>query len=121
MTLEEKTRTANENARVIEALKEKHALDLTLIDMSAVSGFADTFIIATARSDINAKALLDAATDALDIIGVAYRVEGETSARWRLVDAGNLIIHIFSKSGREFYKLERLWGDAPITMYDDEE
>jgi ribosome-associated protein len=121
MPEEQNTRQTEEHAPVIDALRDKHALDLTLIDMRPVSGFADTFIIATARSDINAKALLDAATDALDIIGTPYKVEGEASARWRLVDAGNTIIHIFSKQGREFYKLERLWGDAPITTFEDED
>ena len=121
MSSEKDSHIIDEFMPVIEALREKHALDVTFIDLRSVSGFAAAFIIATARSDINASALLDAATDKLDELGESYKVEGAESARWRLVDAGNAVIHIFSRSGREFYNLERLWGDAPTTVFSDEE
>ncbi|MDR3279757.1 MAG: ribosome silencing factor [Synergistaceae bacterium] len=117
----ETTVDAGEYMPVIEALRQKHAIDIDFIDLKAVSGFADAFIIATARSEINASALLDAATDALEKMGFEYKVEGEASSRWKLVDAGNTIIHIFSKAGREFYKLERLWGDAHTIRFESEE
>ncbi|MDR1965851.1 MAG: ribosome silencing factor [Synergistaceae bacterium] len=112
---------ADEYMPVIEALRGKHALELDFIDLRRISGFADAFIIATARSEINARALLDAVTEALDSMGLAYKTEGEESARWKLIDAGNAIIHIFSAAGREFYKLERLWGDAPSMKFEGEE
>jgi ribosome-associated protein len=86
-----------------------------------VSGFADAFIIASARSDINARSLLDAVTDKLDEAGTGYKVESAESARWKLIDAGDAVIHIFNKEGREFYKLERLWGDAPMITFEDDE
>jgi ribosome-associated protein len=104
---------------VVNALRDKHAIDVTFIDLRSVSGFADAFIVATSRSEINARALLDAATDALDETGSPYKVEGADSSRWRLIDAGNVVIHIFSTAGRDFYNLERLWGDAPITTFDN--
>lgn len=106
---------------IIEALQSKHGLDIDLIDLSAISGFADAFIIATARSEINARTLRDAAEEALDSMGLAYKVEGETSARWCLIDAGYIVVHIFSRTGREFYNLERLWGDAPIVHFESTE
>ena len=106
---------------IIGALRAKHALDIDFIDLSSVSGFADAFVIATARSDINASALLDAAEEALCSMGLEYKVEGESSARWKLIDAGNVVIHIFSRQGREFYKLERLWGDAPAVRFESED
>ena len=106
---------------VIDALRGKHALDVTFIDLRSVSGFADAFVVATSRSDINASALLDAVTDALDEAGEPYKIEGAESSRWRLIDAGNVVIHIFNRAGREFYNLERLWGDAPITVFDNVE
>jgi ribosome-associated protein len=111
----------DEYASLIDALRGKHALDVTFMDLRAVSGVADAFIIATARSEINARALMDAATDALDVMGARYKIEGESSGRWRLIDAGNAIIHVFTKAGREFYNLERLWGDAPTTKFEDED
>jgi ribosome-associated protein len=96
-------------------------LDIILIDLRQVSGFADAFIVATAMSEINASALMDAVTETLDDIGISYKVEGAESSRWKLIDAGAVLIHIFSKSGREFYDLERLWGDAPTFRFESEE
>ena len=118
---DEVTRFAEEYMPVIEALKGNHASDLDFIDLRSVSGFTDAFIIATALSEINARALLDATTEALDKMELDYKVEGAESARWRLVDAGNAIIHIFNRAGREFYKLERLWGDAPSIRFESED
>ncbi|MDL2263395.1 ribosome silencing factor [Synergistaceae bacterium OttesenSCG-928-I11] len=106
---------------IIEALQGKHGFDIDFIDLRGVSGFADAFIIATARSEINARTLREAAEEAMDSMGLRYKVEGETSTRWSLIDAGDVIVHVFSREGREFYKLERLWGDAPSIRFEGEE
>lgn len=106
---------------IVEALQAKHGGDIDLIDLSGISGFADAFVIATARSEINARTLREAAEEALDSMGLAYKVEGETSSRWCLIDAGHIVVHIFSRNGREFYNLERLWGDAPIVRFESPE
>jgi ribosome-associated protein len=106
---------------IIEALESKHGLDIDFIDLRGISGFADAFIITTSRSEVNAQALSDAALDALDRMGLAYKTEGGSGAKWRLIDAGHVVIHIFSREGREFYKLERLWGDAPSKRFESEE
>ena len=119
MSSEEKSLFIDEYMPIIDALREKHALDVSFIDLRTVSGFADAFVIASARSEINARTLLDAVTDKLDEAGMSYRVEGAESARWKLIDAGHAVINIFSKAGREFYKLERLWGDAPTTTFEN--
>jgi ribosome-associated protein len=112
---------AGEYMPVIEALRSKHAIDVDFIDLRAVAGFTDAFIIATARSDINARTLRDAAVDAFEAMGTDCRVEGGESSRWCLIDAGDVVVHIFSRAGREFYKLERLWGDAAIVRFEDED
>ncbi len=106
---------------IIEALREKHGFDIDFIDLRAISGFADAFIVVTARSEINARTLREAAEDAMDAMGLQYKVEGENSTRWSLIDAGDVIVHVFSRDGREFYKLERLWGDAPSIRFENEE
>jgi len=121
MSPEENSSFINGYIPIIEALRGKHALDVAFIDLRTVSGFADAFIIASARSEINARTLVDAVTDKLDGTGIDYKVEGAESTRWKLIDAGNAVIHIFSKAGREFYKLERLWGDAPTTVFEDDD
>lgn len=106
---------------VIEALQAKHGQDIDLIDLRGIPGFTDAFIIVTARSEINARTLREAAEEALDAMGLAYKVEGETSSRWCLIDVGHFVVHIFSRSGREFYNLERLWGDAPTVRFESPE
>jgi ribosome-associated protein len=119
MTVEEEI--YKEYGPIIEALLAKHGLEIDFIDLRGISGFADAFIIATARSDINARTLRDAAADALDSMGLSYKTEGESSSKWSLIDAGHVVVHIFSREGREFYRLERLWGDAPSKRFDEEE
>ena len=121
MASEENSRFIDEYMPIIEALRGKHALDVAFIDLRSVSGFADAFIIASARSDINARTLMDVVAEKLDETGINYKMEGAESSRWKLIDAGDAVIHIFSKAGREFYKLERLWGDAPTTTFENSE
>jgi ribosome-associated protein len=106
---------------IIEALESKHGYDIDFIDLRGISGFADAFIIATARSDINARTLREAAEEAMDSMGLACKIEGQDSAKWSLLDAGHVVVHIFTKAGREFYRLERLWGDAPSIRFEAED
>ena len=71
--------------------------------------------------EINATTLREAAEDAMDAMGLAYKTEGETSSKWSLIDAGDVVVHIFSRNGRDFYKLERLWDDAPSIRFESED
>ena len=106
---------------IIDALLDKHAESVEFFDVRDISGFADAFIIATARSEPNARTLREAAMDALDVMGVPYKVEGEKSVRWCLVDAGHVIVHIFNRDGKYFYSLEKLWGNAPMICFENED
>ncbi|GHV28743.1 ribosome silencing factor RsfS [Synergistales bacterium] len=122
------TATEKENGRayeeylpIINAIEEKHGKDTDFIDLRSISGFADAFVVTTARSEVNARTICDAVSDAMDAIGLTHRIEGESSARWKLIDAGHVVVHIFSKEGREFYNLERLWGDAPSKRFESED
>ena len=93
---------------VVEALLAKRALDVATMDVSKVTPIADSFVIATGNSDVHMNALVNAATDCLDQHHCDYKVEGALSTQWTLIDAGDLIIHVFSVKAREFYKLERI-------------
>lgn len=107
--------------KLIDALIDKHALEVTVHDLSEVSGFADIFIVAIARSELHGRTLKDTAMDTLDEMGFSYRMEGETSTKWTLLDAGSLIVNILSREGRDFYRLDSLWGDAPTERFFDED
>ena len=97
-----------------EALSDKRGLDITALYLGELSSVADTFVIATANSDVHMGTLRDAALNTLKNRGMQPSVEGYDSVQWCLIDAGDLLVHIFSKAGRDHYKLEKIWGDALI-------
>ena len=108
--------TSFELARVAAlAADEKKARDLLLIDLTDVSDVCDYFLILTANNarqadtlvdDIKAKVLQNCGEKPLSI-------EGRAGGNWVLVDYGALVVHIFQEETRAYYRLERLWGDAP--------
>ena len=104
---------------IVDALIDKHALEVTVHNLSEVSGFTEAFIVAIARSDLHAQTLRDTASDMLDQMKLEYKVEGEYSKRWCLMDAGHLVINILSREGRDYYRLDSLWGDAPAAKFQD--
>jgi ribosome-associated protein len=95
------------------ALADKRGLDIVAMDMEGAAAISDTFVLVTANSEIHMGTLRDAALEALHSKGLQSTVEGYDSSRWRLIDAGDVVVHIFSRAGRDHYKLEKLWGDAP--------
>ena len=106
---------------IVDALIEKHALEVTVHNLSEVSGFTEAFIVAIARSDLHAKTLLDTASEMLDEMKLPHKVEGEGSSRWCLMDAGHLVVNILSREGRDYYRLDSLWGDAPALKFHDQD
>ena len=104
--------------KLIDALLDKHALEISVHDLSKVSGFADVFIVAISRSELNSRTLIETAEDILDSEGAKYRVEGEHSSKWTLIDAGDLIINVLSVEGSRFYRLDSLWGDVPTKKFE---
>lgn len=100
---------------------DKHALEVTVHDLSEVSGFTEAFIIAIARSNLHARTLRDIAEEFLDTGHIPYKVEGEEGSKWMLMDAGHLVVNILSREGKDYYRLDSLWGDAPSKKYDNPE
>jgi len=105
-----------------EAMLDKKALDVTVMDMRAVSGVADVFVIATGESELQIKAIADAVTERIRerLQERPWHVEGYEGRQWVLLDYVDLVVHIFSTDKRQFYDLERLWGDAPRELIDGE-
>ena len=104
--------------RVAEAALDRKAVDLVALDVSGLTSYADTFIIATATSDRHARAIADSIREAEAAGGAKpLGVEGYDEARWVLIDLGDVIVHVFLAEVREAYDLERLWSDAqPIAL-----
>jgi ribosome-associated protein len=102
-------------ATIVEAARERKADDVVGLDVSEISSFADTFIIATGTSDRHVRSVADSIAAALKAHGdPPMGIEGLDEGRWVLVDCGDTIVHIFQSEIREHYDLERLWSDAPV-------
>lgn len=101
-------------ARAADLLFDRKALDVTLLDLRKISSATDFFLIATGTSDTHVTAIADNLVDELKKEGVRpINVEGAREGRWVLIDYFDFVVHVFHPSAREFYQLERLWGDAP--------
>jgi len=99
--------------RVAKAIGDKKGLEVRVLDVCRVCGFADFFVLATGASARHVRALADAAIAAALRAGAAPKgVEGKTVAGWVLVDLGDVVVHVFQEDERDFFGLERLWGDA---------
>ena len=96
----------------IEALEDKKAEDIKVIDISDVSVIADYFVIATATSNTHVHALADEVEFRIkQELGIdPSHIEGYRNNIWELMDYDSVVVHIFTSEGREFYKLERLWN-----------
>lgn len=97
----------------IAAALDKKAADLAVLDLRKGQAFTDYFIICTGANTRQVQAIADGIQSALGKRGTKPTlVEGETRSEWILVDYFDFIFHIFTPATREFYGLERLWGDA---------
>ncbi|MDO4464061.1 MAG: ribosome silencing factor [Bacillota bacterium] len=97
----------------IQALEDKKAEEIRVIDISQVSVLADYFIIANGTNISQIQALADEVEEKLGRAGYPLKqIEGYDHANWVLLDFGDIIIHIFDKENRLFYDLERIWRDG---------
>ena len=106
--------TSNVMAKLaIEALEDKKAEEIKVIDISEVSVIADYFIIAGGTNRSQIQALADNVDEKLGRAGhPSKQVEGYDTANWILMDFGDIIVHIFDKENRLLYDLERIWRDG---------
>jgi ribosome-associated protein len=115
------------NEAIFEAVKaayhavaDKMGEDITVLDIREVSIISDYFIIASANNPNQLKAITDHVQEKLAPMGIKARhVEGVQSARWILLDFSWIIVHLFCKEEREYYRLEKLWGDARVILQDE--
>jgi ribosome-associated protein len=103
--------------KIIKIAYGKKADDIVLLDLKKLSSMTDYFVICSAASDVQARVIADAVLEGLNDSGAVSHVEGLEAARWVLIDCYGVILHIFRPQVREFYGLERLWGDAPREEY----
>jgi ribosome-associated protein len=106
---------------ITNALTDKKAEDITVLDVHELTTLADKFVICHANTDVQIKAIADNVNkETNENLGEkAWKEEGRDSRRWVILDYVNVVVHIFKKELREYYALERMWNDAPIRKIED--
>jgi ribosome-associated protein len=103
-------RLSSELTAAVAAALDKKAIDLVVLDLTKASAFTDFFVICTGANSRHVQAIADAVQAAVS--SKPALVEGERNGEWVLLDYFDFIVHIFQPATRDFYALERLWGDA---------
>ena len=103
--------------QMVEMLKEYKALDVLILDVHALTSWADTFLICTATSNRHAKAIAKALVKRVKAHGIRpSSLEGLEAGEWVLINLAGIIIHIMLKEQREWYQLEKLWTPLSETQ-----
>ncbi len=98
----------------------KKARDVVILDLTGLSDVTNYFVICTGESDTQVKAIADAIDDGAREEGSrVWRREGLKNLQWVLLDFVDVVVHVFQPKVREYYDIERLWGDAPRTVVND--
>jgi ribosome-associated protein len=101
--------------RCAELALSKKAKDVVMLDIRELTDMSDFFVVCNGDSDTQVRAIADAIADGLAEQGIKpYRTEGWQGSQWIILDFVEVVVHVFYKETREFYKIERLWADAKI-------
>jgi ribosome-associated protein len=116
-----KKRLTGEIAKAVRAALDKKALDVVVLDLRHTQAFTDFFLLCSGQNVRQAHAIADAIEEALSAVKRRpAHVEGYKRGDWILMDFFTFIVHVFTPQTREFYSLERLWGDAVRIEVSDE-
>lgn len=105
---------------LVDALRERNAREPVLLDLRGLSDATDWFLIASGDSDTHARAIAENVVSRGREAGFRPAgVEGERAGSWILIDYISAVVHVFLPRVRDFYRLEELWGDAPMTSLEE--
>ena len=100
---------------IIDALEDKKAENIQIIDISEISSVADYFVITNGTNRSQVQALADNVEEKLGKKGIyPKQIEGYSNANWILLDYADIVIHVFDRESRGFYDLERIWRDGNL-------
>jgi len=104
----------------VKASQATKAEDILVLDLRELTSFTDFFVIVTGNSSRQNVAITESIEQDLKKRQTRpLGVEGRELAEWILMDYGNFVVHVFSRRAREYYSLEKLWGDAPKVAYSE--
>lgn len=105
---------------IAAAADDKKARDVVLMKMEGLTPATDYFVVCSANTSTQVRAIADNIEDKLAEAGVNFdHKEGYREGGWILLDYGDCVAHVFTQDNREFYALESLWGDAELTPYEE--
>src|SRR6516162_2791754 len=117
MTKEQAQLSPEELAAAVAHLAgDRKAIDIVQLDLREIIGYTDYFVICSGRSERQTKGIHDAIHAGMKSrYGLLpRRVEGVSGGRWILMDYLDVVVHVFTPETREYYRLEQLWGEAPV-------
>ncbi|MFI3320642.1 MAG: ribosome silencing factor [Rikenellaceae bacterium] len=109
---------------IVEAIQDKKGKNIVSLDLSGFDGaICSHFVICNAESTTQVEAISRGVEEAMEekLGEKLWRVEGRQMALWVAMDYVDVMVHVFQSELRDFYKLEELWADAPLTKYESEE
>lgn len=116
-----KSKVYTQARKIVDFLRNKKAQDVRLMDLRAVTDVTDYFVVCHGESDLHVQAIAAAVLEGMAQEGVrAWHREGIQHSHWVLIDFVDVVVHIFQRTEREFYALEKLWGDAKILSFKNE-
>ncbi|MFL5824434.1 MAG: ribosome silencing factor [Solirubrobacteraceae bacterium] len=103
-------------AAVAQYAGDRKALEIVQLDLRRIIGYTDYFVICTGRTERQTKAIHDSIHEGMkaEYGRLPERVEGVSGGRWILMDYLDVVVHVFTPDTREYYRLEQLWGEAPM-------
>lgn len=117
-----RTQSALSRARLAGRLAlDKKGFDVKILKLKSISSVCDYFVIVSGSAGVHVRAIAEGIEDGLRQEGhKPIFTEGARQGNWVLLDYADIVVHIFYEPTRRFYALEKLWGDAPVELLDDE-
>ena len=104
--------------KIANALDDKKAFDVKVLDITKISVLADYFVLASGDNSSQLQAMMDIVEEVMYKNGInSKRVEGSATSSWILMDYNDVVIHIFNKEEREFYNLDKVWSDGELVEF----
>ncbi len=103
--------------KAVESLEDKKGEDILLMDVQQISPIGMYYVIASGTSERTIRALMNSVVGDLKADVNKPKLEGKAEDGWLLADYGSVVVHVFSKAQREYYRLEELWADAKVLLH----
>ncbi len=102
----------------VDAAEDKKAMNVVTLNLEGISLIADYFVICHGNSDIQVQAIATEIKKRAEEAGINVKgIEGFETAKWVLIDLGDVVVHVFHRDDREYYNIERLWSDAKVVEH----